>query len=153
MGRKALCARCSADPLPSGFGSPRSCAFDAEGSFTSDNWNCATLNALPVLPYAFADTEGCGADDGGSGSSDLHGDDESLQIVACGPWRNEDGGEFTSGWVVLTRYKHRGKCSSAVWVGDFWPPVPLTLAMAEGLCAGRIPRAAEPPLAPGVEYR
>lgn len=35
------------------------------------------------------------------------------------------------GWIVLTRYKHRGCTSSAIHVGDFFPPRPVTLSLVE----------------------
>lgn len=125
MGRDFLCRRCSADPQPSNFASPRSCAFTTDGAFTPDNWNCVTLNLL-------ADDEDRGVN--------LGGDDESGRVVPVArTWIDQYGDrEFsTDGWLVLTRYKHRGCCSSAVQVGDFWPPKPLTYELAEQMLAGR----------------
>lgn len=101
------CKRCEADPHPEDFGSPRRCAVDANGGFRPDNWNCATLDAL-LVDDRTAET--------------VWGHDESMQIV-CG---NDYGG-----FLVVTRYKSRGRTSSAVHVGDFWPPKPFTLETAE----------------------
>jgi hypothetical protein len=100
------CRRCKEDLQPPLFASPRRCAFLDDGSFTPDNWNCATVEALLRID-AVPTLEGC---------------DESLDVVS---------GRDYGGFLVLTRYKHRGKTSSAVHVGDFWPPRPLTLAVAE----------------------
>jgi hypothetical protein len=112
------CHRCEADPQPSNFGSPRRCAFNADGTFTPENWNCATIDALLI---------------GGAleryGSGEHGGDDETMQVVYS-------GGGYGSGWIVLTRYKRRGCTSSAVHVGDFWPAKPLTLAITEAFIAG-----------------
>lgn len=98
------CTRCQNDPQPPQFGDPRKCAFTESGEFTPTNWNCATLDAL--LQQRGIDAEGI---------------DESLQARYAGTYR---------GWIVLTRYKHRGCTSSAVCVGDFYPARPLTLTDA-----------------------
>lgn len=105
-----MCERCQADPQPSNFLSPRKCAFDNHGKFDPDNWSCATLSHLVDVSYAW---DNC-----------IYGADESLQPVLCDPER--DGG-----WVVLTRYKTRGRVSSAIWVGDFFPPREVTLELVE----------------------
>lgn len=102
------CRRCEADPRPKHFGSDRNCAFNADGTFTDDNWNCATIEALMV------DCE------------EFFGSDESIQIVK---------GEEHGGWIVLTRYKRRGKTSGAMLMGDYLPR-PLTLALAEAWLDG-----------------
>ena len=108
------CKRCLADPQPKNYGSPRRCAFDDAGNFTPENWSCATLDALNVY------------------EDNTYGDDESMQRVYLGRdrWHAE---HENGGWLVLTRYKSRGCCSSAILVGDFWPPKPFTLAIAESL--------------------
>lgn len=105
------CKRCEADPQPSDCGSPRRCAFDEAGLFTPENWNCATLNLL--------------ADERGRETE--HGDDESIQVCY---------GAYSGGWIVLSRYKRRGRCSSAVHVGDFFPPEIVTIEMVERFIAG-----------------
>ena len=107
------CSRCTADPQPEDFGSPRQCAFDAEGKFTPDNWNCATLNLL--IDKA---------------QNTIHGFDEQFEVT---PVNGDDYG----GWVITSRYKSRGKTSSAIWVGDFFPPQPVTLALVERILAGQ----------------
>lgn len=112
------CPRCAADPQPATFGSPRNCAFTADGQFAPDNWNCATVSALLDLA--------------GKRLVEVEGDDESMQIVpAVANWMEEG----TGGWLVFTRYKHRGRTSSAVFAGDFWPPQHLTLELADRVIA------------------
>lgn len=108
------CKRCQADPQPSHLRDPRRCAFDAEGAFTPDNWQCATLEVL--LDKAQANH---------------YGDDESVQLVPVVFFDENGLADGTDGWIVMTRYKSRGCTSSAIHVGDFWPPKPVTLAMAE----------------------
>src|SRR5690606_26459627 len=93
------------------FGSARRCAFEDDGWFTPENWNCATVTALMDA-----------ADDL---MQEIYGNDETMQVI---PYVDECEG---NGWIILTRYKHRGSTSSAVYVGDFWPPKPLTLDRAE----------------------
>lgn len=110
-----MCPRCEADPQPENFGDRRKCAFDAEGKFTPDNWNCATLNAM------IGDAE----------TTTVTGSDEQFEYTPG--W--EDG--ETHGWVITTRYKRRGCTSSAIYVGDFFPPEPLTLERAESIITAR----------------
>jgi hypothetical protein len=104
------CARCKADPQPEGFNVPRSCAF-VDGTFAADNWNCATIDALIALPS----------------TQQLQGDGEEMHAVYSGHY---------GGWILLTRYKRRGKTSAAIHIGDFYPPQPLTIHRAEQFIAG-----------------
>lgn len=120
------CPRCTADPQPGGEGwtsSPRSCAFNADGEFTERNWNCATITALLEL-----DRDPTGYRDPFFGTPSILGNDESMDLIHV----PED---VYGGWIVLNRYKRRGRTSSAVHVGDFWPARPLTLALAEAVLA------------------
>jgi hypothetical protein len=106
------CPRCAADPQPKDFGNPRRCAFKADGTFTPDNWNCATIDALlNIIPTSF----------------EQEGSDESMQGILCEP-------EDTRGWLLFARYKHRGCTSSAMHFGDSVAE-PLTLALAEDTLA------------------
>ena len=59
---------------------------------------------------------------------DEWGDDESMQIVRALPSSFEGG---HGGWIVLTRYKRRGRASGAVHVGDFHPARPVTRELCE----------------------
>lgn len=123
------CPRCAADPQPDGFGSPRDCAFDATGAFDTSNWNCATLAELMA-----------GATEDGE---NIWGDDESMQII---PTRldvmsEDEDSDVRAGWIVLTRYKSRGRTTSAVHVGDFWPAQPVTLALVNATIARQQERA------------
>lgn len=117
MAEKFLCPRCAADPKPEGFGDERNCAFDAAGNFTPDNWNCATIDALL-----------------GEHPSIVHGSDEQCEIT---PTWLDDGSEDHGGWIITTRYKRRGCTSSAIYMGDFHPPQPLALALAERVIESR----------------
>jgi hypothetical protein len=106
------CPRCAADPQPKDFGNTRRCAFVTDGSFTAENWRCATIDAiLDIIPSSFKH----------------EGSDESMQGLLCEP-------EQTGGWIILARYKHRGCTSSAMHFGDSRAK-PLTLALAEATLA------------------
>lgn len=109
------CARCAADLKPEHFGDPRKCAFDKDGNFTPDNWNCATIDALL-----------------GEQPTIVHGDNEQCEVTPT--WLDD---EEHGGWIITTRYKRRGCTSSAVYVGDFHPPQPVTLAFAERVIQSR----------------
>lgn len=125
---KYKCPRCAADPQPAGFGSPRNCAFEEGGAFTSDNWNCATIEAI----LARDDME------------DHRLTDESMQAV---PWWFEyevteyfGGGTDTAqhGWILTTRYKWRGQTDAACYFGRDGAQ-PLTLALADAFLNHRAP--------------
>jgi hypothetical protein len=123
------CPRCLADPQPKNFGNPRSCAFDdASGLFTPDNWRCATLDKLMSI------AEGVGK------MQEYGGDDETVQVVPVLLEYTYQGvtncpapavDVTTEGFFVFSRYKQRGRTSSAVWVGDFWPVKPVTAEHVE----------------------
>ncbi len=100
------CPRCEAagNELPD-----RKCAFRGP-FFSPDNWNCASINALLD---AF-DPERLKA---------IYASDESIDIVPCDPDRDR-------GWIVLTRYKRRGRVSSAVHLGDHDPGA-VTLGLVD----------------------
>jgi len=105
------CHRCQGDPQPEHFASPRKCAFDDAGNFTPDNWNCATITALEdAFAFQYKHYDGL-----------VWGHDETLEVLI---------GKDYGGFIVITRYKQRGKASSAIMVGDFWPPETLTLDIA-----------------------
>ncbi len=115
-----LCPRCAADPQPTDFGSARRCAFQADGSFTDDNWNCATEDVLLGIIFN---------DDDWEERYSIGGNDESIQIIPV--YRpDEDGFFWGDGWLVMTRYKQRGKTSNAYWIGDSHDAEPLTLQIA-----------------------
>lgn len=63
------------------------------------------------------------------GHADVSGYDESLQVIVC----PEDIG----GWIVLTRYKHRGTTDAAWHLTRDIEAAPLTLAFAERFIHGR----------------
>lgn len=111
------CPRCLADPQPAHYGDPRRCAFDEGGRFDPGNWNCATVSELICL----------GEQDG---SARVYGDNQSLDYVRA--YVLDDPG-YHEGWLVLTRYKERGRCSSITWVGDFWPPREVRLSDVEAV--------------------
>lgn len=115
------CQRCEADPQPENFGSPRNCAFDEQGVFTSDNWNCATLDAL--LAHQQGDEH--------------YGEDEHMEVVSVRVrWTDENGYDEsgTDGWIVTARYKHRGCTSNAAHVTQRGTH-PLTLKLVEDVIA------------------
>lgn len=116
---KFLCPRCAADPQPEGFGSPRNCAFNADGSFNPQNWNCETLNVLL-----------------GDKPKIVHGDDEQCEITPTYLDTGEDDDQY-GGYIVTTRYKRRGRTDSVIYVGMFHPPLPITFAFVERVIQSR----------------
>lgn len=92
-------------------GDPPRCGF-VDGVFTSDNWNCATLDDLRVL----VDTAG----------ASVYVDDYTGAILPA------PESEFTTTYYLLCWYKNRGRIEFAMaWDG---PEVrPLTLLQADKL--------------------
>jgi hypothetical protein len=88
-------------------GDSPSCAFDERGVFTSDNWNCATMNKLRAL-----------AED-----RSVWNEDQYCSII---PFKDEGT------YIVLSWYKHRGRTQGA-WFVDEDTIAPLVLEKAEEL--------------------
>lgn len=70
------------------------------------------------------------------------GDNESMQVIQA-RFSDEDDWSATHGWIVLTRYKHRGRTSAAMHIGDFWPSVPLTYELANRVLDGVLTAASD----------
>jgi hypothetical protein len=105
----ANCKRCQKTPVPSNFGSPRKCAFNSNGIFTSDNWNCVTACELRAL-----------AGEGWDNKKDAESffvrrDDRSYAAIWIPPHPEDvpDGervGPFRGGgFIAMTWYKDRGQ--------------------------------------------
>lgn len=102
------CKRCIERGKPSNFGSDPKCAFES-GVFSSDNWQCATMNAL---------RQKC--------IHDARIDDESIGYIHI-----PDSVDVHGFYLVLTWYKSRGQTGNALIMGDDYPAIPLTLEVAE----------------------
>lgn len=105
-------------PLPPNYISPRRCAFDESGNWTSENWMCGTACALrDRCLWSLREDSSAG----------------SIGVVLIPEWGGgcETPDEFPRGYVVLNWYKERGATWSAMIVGDDVDPKPLTLAGAE----------------------
>ena len=85
------------------------CAFP-NGVFVTENWNCATANALRDLCGEWANTN----------------DDQNAQILK---------GVEECLHVCLTWYKRRGRTEGAWMIHDGRTPEPLTLTEAERIIA------------------
>lgn len=102
------CNRCKERGQPPEYASPVKCAFPNHGTFNPDNWGCALIEALSEA----------------AGPYRMYGQDESLDVILCDPNRD-------NGFIVLSRYKRRGRVSNAVWVGDFSPAREVTADLCE----------------------
>ena len=98
-----MCKKCE-DRAKTWNGSAPNCAFDERGVFSSDNWNCATMNELRKI-----------AEEREQWNED--------QYIAAIPIIGE--GTF----VVLSWYKHRGRTEGA-WFVDGGVMIPLVLEKA-----------------------
>jgi hypothetical protein len=101
---KFKCPRCLADPQPVHFGSPRNCAFNEDGTFTQENWRCGTMDKLLSFTREH--------------DGNLDGCDESMQIID-GPSDSGDPNDEICGFIVMARYKHRGRTMAAKYIGHF----------------------------------
>lgn len=93
------------------------CAFE-DNEFSSDNWNCATMNELRSI-----------SEEVGMGWRD----DLSCGSIGYVPMDNDyapDDFETNGGYIVMTWYKERGRTGNAVFMTDD-ETVPLTIKHAE----------------------
>jgi hypothetical protein len=108
------------------------CAFEL-GVFSTNNWNCATMNDLRDLVNTDCfgtevDTHSWGyRDDMWSASFGVLRIPEAAHNLLG----NED--ENFQGYLVMTWYKNRGRTGQAWIVNDDEPPKPLTLLEAEAV--------------------
>jgi len=116
------CKRCEERGHPASFGSAPKCAFE-EGEFSSDNWNCATMNELRAIAE----------------EREVWNQDQYCSIIPV-PESEDDCGEF----LVLGWYKHRGKTEAAWVIDEDWAPTRLDLPMAERILEGRRAMPAAP---------
>lgn len=89
-------------------GSDPNCAFDENGTFKKDNWNCATMNELRYIAE--------------KNNTSFRYWDESIGHVVI----MDEYGE-PEDFIVMTWYKNRGKTSNAVVMFDDSEVRPLTL--------------------------
>lgn len=83
-------------------GSIPQCAFNVDntGTFNSDNWNCATMNALREKAAELKTN---------------YRDDQAAGSIGYVPYEDFDG-ELSNGYIVMTWYKERGKTDMAFLV-------------------------------------
>ena len=109
------CPACKKRGTPEHFGSPVKCAFENKNkTFSSDNWQCATMNRLRV----FSEEHG----------THIYGNDESISILGI-----PEGVGQGFGFLVMTWYKNRGQTGNAVVMSTDNPVYPLTLGLAQEL--------------------
>jgi hypothetical protein len=93
------------------------CAF-VDGVFTSDNWNCATMNKLrdiaDILETTSRNDNSCGS----IGYVPMDNDYAPIHFDTSG------------GYIVMMWYKSRGKTGNAVFMTDN-KTIPLTIEHAE----------------------
>lgn len=107
------CPHCVfASPVPRNSSSPRTCAFNADGSWFHDNWCCATMEVLRAAAYEKDDSVRWG--------------DESIALVVHPGAAND--AEYTH--VVMCFYKDRGCTRRAYMMNSSNELVPLTLDVA-----------------------
>ncbi|MET0601840.1 MAG: hypothetical protein ABW167_07610 [Baekduia sp.] len=106
------CPRCTARVKDWEGDDPR-CGFNADGTFNTSNWNCATLNEL--------------RDRAGDA---VWNEDDWVSILRA-PEIKKPGGSLLVVFVLLRWYKSRGRTDSVLWWADDGPPTPITLEQAE----------------------
>jgi len=99
-------------------GSDPRCAF-VGGVFTTDNWNCATMNRLRDMTGELED----------KGRADTFYFRDDMDAGTIGVLRVV--GMKYSGYIVMTWYKRRGRVGQAVFMSDDDEPIKLTLDIAE----------------------
>jgi hypothetical protein len=93
------------------------CGFYENGAFNSNNWNCATLNALRDRV-----------------ANPLWNEDDHAGLVAYSEERED--GSINTVYLVLRWYKSRGRTDAVLWwEGDGMFPGTITLPEAEAVLA------------------
>lgn len=113
-------------------GSEISCAFDENGIFTTDNWNCITIGILRELVSKYGETK---RDDNAAGSLDVL-------------WIPENDG--IDGYLIMSYYKSRGRIGQAYIFNDNEIPKILTEEYAEHIIRCYSERTAQQDVAPKV---
>lgn len=94
------------------------CAFDDNGIFNKDNWNCATMNKLRNISEELDKTTR---------------DDNSCGSIGYVPMVHDyapDDFDTFGGYIVMMWYKERGKTGNALFMSDD-ETFPLTVQHAE----------------------
>lgn len=91
------CKACVERGTPESYGSEPKCAFP-NGAFTSENWNCATLNTLREIS------------DHTYGASTTYGDDETLEVIPLY--------ENTFNFMIIGYYKQRGTVHTLIMLKE-----------------------------------
>lgn len=103
------CKLCKERGKPEYFGSEPKCAWEMT-DFSSDNWNCATANALrDLIDYNFRDDMFSG----------------SIGVIHI------PENDIVQGYVVMSWYKERGRTAQIWLFNDDDMPRPLLLKEAE----------------------
>lgn len=121
-----FCDKCKAQGWPSHMASAPLCAFRSFGIFTSDNWNCGTMNALRDFLSSKVDDA--------IDSSPLTGE----RLAFFGQETCMVGG-FSDGFIALHIYKSRGCVDHAIFIpeGRDRHVMPLTLDIVDRFFAER----------------
>lgn len=123
------------------------CAFP-DGVFSTDNWNCATMQALIDVVEHYVEM---GPSDQQRANFYYRDDTWFFWLAYDTGWidwpEDEDG---MAGWITMLRYKHRGAVEQAS-VMELGEPMHLTLRQAEAAIAcGRFDDASSEPKKPFV---
>jgi hypothetical protein len=129
------CSRCEkayADGKPIEFGSEPECAFET-GVFDSSNWQCQTMNELREMAE-----DDVYARLSGSAPAVVYNDDQWAAILPIpSPTNDEERAARVADFIILGWYKHRGRTEAAYMLNGDYPIMPLTLAVAEKVLAGK----------------
>jgi hypothetical protein len=118
LGPCPRCRKAYVNGRPDNFGSAPECAFKT-GVFDSSNWQCQTMNELRDLVEDTA----------------VYNDDQWAAVIAI---PNDDVRTArVADFIILGWYKHRGRTEAAYMLDQDHPIMPLTLAVAEKVLAGK----------------
>jgi hypothetical protein len=108
-----MCKLCVEKGLPN-----CECAFNKEGLFQKDNWNCVTINVLRDIAEEF--------------NLIKYGCDISLAVLDTPSVRINEEDSEPDGWCILSWYKQKGAISNAIFMSDEIEK-PMTLDQANAI--------------------
>lgn len=122
--KKFECELCKNTQVPSHYGSERTCAFNEDGSFNPENWNCVTMMKLRKKIYDIVDNT--------SSAMVTLQRNEDQYLAVCNAYDKRDENYVPLDFLCIGWYKNRGRTESMFVLNDS-VPVPITYDLFQNI--------------------